>query len=42
MTLPEKLDQLSLATMSRQLETTLSEAATKNLSGLASFFETTS
>src|SRR5271169_1858202 len=32
MTLPEKLDQLSLATMSRQLETTLSEAATKNLS----------
>jgi DNA replication protein DnaC len=32
MTLPEKLDQLSLATMSRQLETTLSEAATRNLS----------
>ena len=32
MTLTEKLDQLSLATMSRQLETTLSEAATKNLS----------
>ena len=32
MTLPEKLDQLSLSTMSRQLETTISEAATKNLS----------
>jgi hypothetical protein len=32
MTLPEKLDQLSLSTMSRQLETTISEAATRNLS----------
>ena len=32
MTLPEKLNQLSLSTMSRQLETTISEAATKNLS----------
>jgi hypothetical protein len=32
MTLPEKLDQLSLSTTSRQLETTISEAATKNLS----------
>ena len=32
MTLPEKPDQLSLSTMSRQLETTISEAATKNLS----------
>ncbi len=32
MTLPETLEQLSLATMSRQLETTISEAATQNLS----------
>ena len=32
MTLPEKLDQLSLSTMSRQLETTISEAASRNLS----------
>ena len=32
MTLPEKLDLLSLSTMSRQLETTISEAATRNLS----------
>ncbi len=32
MTLPEKLDHLSLSTMSRQLETTISEAAAKNLS----------
>jgi hypothetical protein len=32
MTLPEKLDRLSLSTMSRQLETTISEAAARNLS----------
>ena len=32
MTLSEKLDQLSLSTLSRQLEMTISEAATKNLS----------
>ena len=32
MTLPEKLDHLSLSTMSRQVETTISEAATRNLS----------
>src|ERR1700689_2999897 len=33
--LEEKLNQLSLSTMSRQLETTLTEAAAKNLSAAA-------
>jgi DNA replication protein DnaC len=33
--LEQKLNQLSLSTMSRQLETTLTEAATKNLSAAA-------
>ena len=33
--LEEKLNQLSLSTMSRQVETTLTEAAAKNLSAAA-------
>src|SRR5215475_1238037 len=33
--LEQKLDQLNLSTMSRQLETTLTEAAAKNLSAAA-------
>ena len=35
MTLQQKLNQLNLSTMSRQLETTLTEAATKSLSAAA-------
>jgi hypothetical protein len=33
--LQQKLNQLNLSTMSRQLETTLTEAATKSLSAAA-------